>query len=328
MQNGIGILLDGSNNSQITNCTIHGNTIGIKVVNSTGSEIELCEVSDNNIGILLDDNSTGSRIHSSYLYNNTNIGIEVHNSTCNQLYNLEIANGTTGILIEDSWRKDEKSSKPINTIQETKIYGCYYGIYIDNSCHIQIGTPFSPISALHNPNDRLSVFSCNLTSNNIGIYINNSSRINISLCKIEGADSGIYLSNSSDNNISFTGILNGSCGIRLEESSRNVIMESIFYNNAFYSVYIAESSSNNSIYHNNFMNLAFRQAYDAGTNNTWYNKGQVSMESSSPKAGNYWIDYQGEDADGDGIGDTPYHIPGPADSLDYYPVMDVYGWWR
>ena len=37
--------------------------------------------------------------------------------------------------------------------------------------------------------------------------------------------------------------------------------------------------------------------------------------------GNYWSDYAGSDADGDGIGDTPYVIDGESDN---YPLMEPF----
>ncbi len=54
------------------------------------------------------------------------------------------------------------------------------------------------------------------------------------------------------------------------------------------------------------------QAADLGANNTW----------DDGSAGNYWSDYNGTDADMDGIGDTPYNITSMAVVQDRYPLMN------
>jgi len=104
-------------------------------------------------------------------------------------------------------------------------------------------------------------------------------------------------------------------GIYLHYSDRNVIENNIISSNFEYGIYIdSPSVNNNSIYHNNFVNHT-ENAYDTSSN-TW--------DNGYPSGGNYWDDYNGVDNDGDGIGDTPYTIPG-GDNQDRYPLMRPYG---
>ena len=75
-----------------------------------------------------------------------------------------------------------------------------------------------------------------------------------------------------------------------------------------YAIYINENCTNNVIYHNNF----FGDVKDEGKNQ-WDNGHE----------GNYFDDYTGSDANNDGIGDTPYYIPGGSD-VDHYPLMELW----
>ncbi|MFQ6060972.1 MAG: NosD domain-containing protein, partial [Thermoplasmata archaeon] len=68
-------------------------------------------------------------------------------------------------------------------------------------------------------------------------------------------------------------------------------------------------TSNASIHHNNVISNVI-QASDDGNSSIW----------DDGSEGNYWSDYEGNDTDGDGIGDEPYVID--EDSQDNFPFMD------
>lgn len=96
-----------------------------------------------------------------------------------------------------------------------------------------------------------------------------------------------------------------------------LITENLLEENIYgLSIYAIPSVPPSSIYHNNFIDNTI-QASDTSMS-TW--------DDGYPSGGNYWSDYTGVDVNPqDGIGDTPYDIPGTSPpSSDRYPLMDRY----
>jgi len=146
---------------------------------------------------------------------------------------------------------------------------------------------------------------------NYGIYLESTSRNVISRNDIKGSTyDGIGLYDAANNSVSSNSITeNDWSGIGLYFSTGNNISANYIANN-YYGMNCF-SSQENWIFHNNFV---------ANTNQTSSDDLQNAWDNG--REGNYWSNYNGTDANGDYIGDTPYVID--QNNIDRYPLMYIY----
>jgi len=164
-----------------------------------------------------------------------------------------------------------------------------------------------------------------ISSNNLGgIYLgdsNNNSISNNIICSTNKY-SGIQLHKSGRNSISKNIISsNNGNGIYLYKSDKNSISKNNIRSNKWEGIDIGYSNDN-IIYLNNFINNT-GNVYSYYSTSIWNSTEQITYTYRGSEftnyMGNYWDDYNGSDANGDGIGDTPYSIDSDKDN---YPLME------
>lgn len=212
------------------------------------------------------------------------------------------------------------------------------GIYLagqsSGSCTIKnnLSTGNNQGIAVASSGNTVSNNTCTL-SGRYGLYLSNATGnlITDNTCSNNTAGSGygLYLADNADNNTVSGNVADSNkIGIRVKAADSNIIFENTSSNNE-YGLELATGSTGNVFYLNNFTDNTIDQKtwnFNAVAGNIWSSQEEQTYEFNGTQytgyVGNYWSDYDGADADGNGIGDTPYQTV--LTDTDNYPLMGLY----
>jgi parallel beta-helix repeat protein len=322
-----GIELDGTSNITIKNMNITNYYYGIVLEDSSNSIISGNTVTDSFCGVFLD--------HSSF--------------------NDTISGNTITFLWRDIWL-NSSSNNVVSGNDITPSQG--WGVTLDDSSNNTIRanniTGEYAVRLEHSSNNTISANNMRQYDGYGGIYLIDSSNNSVTENDIRDYSYGVTISSSSKNDIRENNITENYCSVQVATSNDNNIIGNSITSSNWYSIFLDSSSTNNisgnsvtssnlygivldsfsygnSITANNVtasrsygIVLAFSSYNYIYRNNFVNNSLQVLSVASTNywddgTRGNYWSNYNGTDANHDGIGDTPYVID--SDNIDHYPLM-------
>jgi parallel beta-helix repeat protein len=283
----------------------YNSTFGILLEGRTGVTIKNCCVTGFGNGLYL-NGSNRNILQENTAYNNTD-GFSLWESDGNTLTANTANNSVVGFSL---WESDG-NTLTANTAHDTT-FGFDLTMSIGNILEANTAnnnkwgftmfessdTTFRDNAA--NSNDEGFAFQY---SNENTLQGNTANNNNWHGFRLDYSNGSILEANTANNNTH--------SGFVFRLSSNNILTGNTASNNDHGMCVRNTPSSNNRIYHNNFVNNTLQSHPIENSVNTW--------DDGYPSGGNYWSDYQGVDANGDGIGDSPYVID--ENNIDQFPLM-------
>lgn len=276
----------------IRNCTI-GNGAGsyksgIFLQNCKNVKIENCTSNNNFYGVVLYTGCSDIFVENSNCSFNSASGVYLNAAANNTIFNVYCTNNSYGLTISgNSYNNTIQAGSYVKSDNSGIMFEDAYNNTIIETYCAENGD--FGIEAYH---------SGYLTDHNIllrntvtqhywdGIHLTNARNYTIQENRIfDNRRYGLILSSCFENNITLNNCTDNQFGLSFWSCQNNSVWENNFYNN----------SDDIGCFNTNI--------------NTWSHEG----------FGNYYGDYGGIDANGDGIGDTPYEIS--SDNDDPYPLM-------
>jgi len=249
--------------------------------------------------------------------NGTVIKVSANNVTITGFTIRRSGDGENGIFLYYSGN---------STIVGNMIHNCYVGIRLHASCDNKIiengianNSDSGIILQVHTINTLIS--KNNITSNRyVGINVfayadNNTIEENIITGNLYA---GIHLYLASGNRVNRNILMRNDQGIRFvgHRATYNTISDNAIAENTYGIDFWDDTSWHNIIYHNNIIDNTYQLYLESLRGNL--TKNQWNNEANE---GNYWSDYEGEDIDSDGVGETNT----PHLDVDSYPLANPEG---